>query len=577
MTTFTAACSLMALFCSTPVLHAEYLTGQVKAGVTGDPIPDAVVTLIAPGQDHPAGQAQTLVNGAYILSIAGPGAYRMIVDRDGYFVTRFPLNLPGKGIPELSIPMRVRPVLNLKLTAASGEPVTDSFEICTSVMTERGVWGRSIDRVWPVDGTGTVREHEWMLRRPAGSRFVFSIRDETIGCGQVTMADWPRSPAPVELRLAPGRTITGTVKDRHGAGMTGVEVVFSMPGGASQAPLLPSPVAVVTGWQGRFSIPALFDGTYTLRTIGPEAGPASIVVRADMTPLSLHIGTPDLLVEDASAPGRALARSDKQIPSAPIGLAALVGDGEVRLSWVAAGGASSYRVLRAVGPGSEFRALASGVRATSFSDRTAVNDTTYRYQVEAINALGASGTSDSAVATPTADQVWVGDDLPPNARTMGDGADNWNWLTGDPSPQFGQFAHASGDAVRLYQHYYTSDTDTYPVKAGDTLIAWTYLDPDDPPTTIMLQWNDGTWEHRAYWGADKIPYGAGGIENHLYMGPLPALGKWVRLEVPAERVALEGSRVNSVAFTVYDGRVTWAHVGLAGRRITVRGQAGNGW
>jgi len=41
------------------------------------------------------------------------------------------------------------------------------------------------------------------------------------------------------------------------------------------------------------------------------------------------------------------------------------------------------------------------------------------------------------------------------------------------------------------------------------------------------------------------------------MGPLPALGQWVQLKVPANQVNLEGSTLKGMAFTLYNGRATW--------------------
>ena len=42
---------------------------------------------------------------------------------------------------------------------------------------------------------------------------------------------------------------------------------------------------------------------------------------------------------------------------------------------------------------------------------------------------------------------------------------------------------------------------------GDVFFCYVYLDARNPPTEIMLQFNDGSWEHRAYWGADSIDWG----------------------------------------------------------------------
>src|ERR1043165_3757961 len=77
----------------------------------------------------------------------------------------------------------------------------------------------------------------------------------------------------------------------------------------------------------------------------------------------------------------------------------------------------------------------------------------------------------------------------------------------------------------------------------------------------MLQWNNGSWEHRAYWGGSINTYGVDGTVSRRSMGPLPALGEWVRLEVPARSVGLEGSILKGMAFTLWGGQVTWDYVG----------------
>jgi len=79
----------------------------------------------------------------------------------------------------------------------------------------------------------------------------------------------------------------------------------------------------------------------------------------------------------------------------------------------------------------------------------------------------------------------------------------------------------------------------------------------------MLQWNDGSWEHRAFWGDDLIEWGVPGTASRQLMGPLPPVGQWVRLEVPASLVGLEERRVHGMAFTLFDGRATWDHAGKA--------------
>lgn len=164
----------------------------------------------------------------------------------------------------------------------------------------------------------------------------------------------------------------------------------------------------------------------------------------------------------------------------------------------------------------------------------------------------------------TDDTVWVEDSLPAGARALGD-AESWNWIDTNPAPLSGALAHQSNLAAGIHQHYFDSATDTLAIKAEDTLFAYVYLDPTNPPTEVMLQWNDGTWDHRAYWGTNNIGWGVDGTESRSRMGPLPVAGQWVRLEVPAKQVGLEGKIINGMAFTLFDGRATWDRAGKASR------------
>ena len=95
------------------------------------------------------------------------------------------------------------------------------------------------------------------------------------------------------------------------------------------------------------------------------------------------------------------------------------------------------------------------------------------------------------------------------------------------------------------------------VAAGDVLYAYIYLDPANPPSEIMISWLSDNWEHRAYWGANSINYGKDGTASRRRVGNLPATGQWVRLEVPASQVGLEGHYVKGMGFALFGGRATF--------------------
>lgn len=89
-------------------------------------------------------------------------------------------------------------------------------------------------------------------------------------------------------------------------------------------------------------------------------------------------------------------------PATPTGLAALGGDTRVTLTWSSALGATSYIVKRGSTAGGPYMSIASGVRGARYIDSTVTNGTTYYYVVSAANALGESGDSNEASATPNA-------------------------------------------------------------------------------------------------------------------------------------------------------------------------------
>ena len=156
--------------------------------------------------------------------------------------------------------------------------------------------------------------------------------------------------------------------------------------------------------------------------------------------------------------------------------------------------------------------------------------------------------------------VWLEDALPPGAITGG--SEPFAWVGTSPAPFSGALAHQSANVPGIHQHYFTGTTASLPVNAGDTLFAYVYLDPVNPPREVMLQFYDGSWEHRAFWGANLIPWGgAGNTDSGRYMGALPAAGQWVRLEVPASQVGLEGRALTGMAFALYDGKATWDRAG----------------
>ncbi|MCC9627595.1 PSD1 and planctomycete cytochrome C domain-containing protein [Blastopirellula sp. JC732] len=160
--------------------------------------------------------------------------------------------------------------------------------------------------------------------------------------------------------------------------------------------------------------------------------------------------------------------------------------------------------------------------------------------------------------------VWIDDDTPAGAKLQSNSYP-WQWIEA-PEPVFsGKRAHKR-TSKELDQHFFTGAEKPLDVYEGDVLFAYVYLDPADPPKEIMMQFNNGSWEHRGYWGENVIPYGSNGNGSRVHQGELPPLGEWVRLEIPVSVVNLKpGEKINGWAFTQLGGTVYWDKAGVLTR------------
>src|SRR5262245_4608462 len=167
--------------------------------------------------------------------------------------------------------------------------------------------------------------------------------------------------------------------------------------------------------------------------------------------------------------------------------------------------------------------------------------------------------------------VWMEDALPTGAGGVATGGDSWTWVSASPAPFSGAKAHQSSTGAGLHEHFFNWASATLTVGAGETLYTYVYLDPANLPRELMLCWNSDNWEHRAYWGANLINYGKDGTPSRRYMGPLPVGGQWVRLEVPANLIALECQTLTGMGIALYDGRATCDRAGKSNRSAAPTG------
>ena len=187
-----------------------------------------------------------------------------------------------------------------------------------------------------------------------------------------------------------------------------------------------------------------------------------------------------------------------------------------------------------------------------------------------IDAIGrgacALGTAPSPPADPF-ESVWFDDQLPEGAVAEPAGGIVSAWTWDESQSAGGTRSHREPLRTGLHEHYFEGSA---PLKVGqgDVLFAWVLLDPCNPPDMVDLTFkaDDATqWEHKAFWGEDRMPWGTLGTASRYPMGPLPELGKWVRLEVPAALLGLEGSTISGAAFVLNDGQAWFDRSGRVAR------------
>ena len=155
---------------------------------------------------------------------------------------------------------------------------------------------------------------------------------------------------------------------------------------------------------------------------------------------------------------------------------------------------------------------------------------------------------------PERERVWFSDALPSGATAEG----TWQWDTKTANRQ----GHFDAPAAGPHAHGFSGVPVGYQIQPDEVLFAKVWVVDGQVPEQIMLQWNDGeNWEHRAFWGADKIAEGTLGTPSRHALGALPETGGWVTLEVPADAVGLTGKRITGMRFRLVGGHCIWGATG----------------
>jgi hypothetical protein len=137
---------------------------------------------------------------------------------------------------------------------------------------------------------------------------------------------------------------------------------------------------------------------------------------------------------------------------------------------------------------------------------------------------------------------------------------NWNW---DWSQKF---RRTHGEPAQNHEtRHGLGINPPVAIRSDDVFVTSVLVDPARVPNQILIEMNDGNgWEHRAYWGVNKLnKSGVDRAPANLRLGDVPRSGEWVRLEIPAKAIGVDGRTIRELAFCTFGGAVRWDWLGVA--------------
>ena len=170
---------------------------------------------------------------------------------------------------------------------------------------------------------------------------------------------------------------------------------------------------------------------------------------------------------------------------------------------------------------------------------------------------------------PWIDLVWSGYTLPLAKETIDDRITPWVWTALDEvtAPGVSHVIHQTAPDQQTRQVFFDRCLHPVKIEEGDTFAIHVRI--RKAPNTLMLQVHAAdasAWEHRAYWGEDRISWGQPGTTSRWPMAsdvdPLQN-NDWQVLQIPAAKVGMiPGSRFDGLALTQVGGEIEWAGVRL---------------
>ena len=163
--------------------------------------------------------------------------------------------------------------------------------------------------------------------------------------------------------------------------------------------------------------------------------------------------------------------------------------------------------------------------------------------------------------------TWVDDDFPAGAKVEASGeSTSAKWVTEKDGKIFAGKRALQRTDKAVGQDFFSDLKSPLIIPPNGKVFLHVFLDANNPPKSVMLQFNTGEWSHRAVWGdLDAIAFGKKDTNERKRLGDLPKTGEWVKLEFAASQLGFKaGDKIKGLAFTLFGGTVTWDKIGITG-------------
>jgi len=163
--------------------------------------------------------------------------------------------------------------------------------------------------------------------------------------------------------------------------------------------------------------------------------------------------------------------------------------------------------------------------------------------------------------------IWLEDDFPAGAKVESTPGKRTQWITAEQGPVHSGKRALKRTADGIGQDFYASGAAPLTVPQNGEFFVYVYLDPQNPPKAVMLQFHKTEWKNRAVWGDyEAIQWGAPNTVERVAAGELPKGEEWHKLTISAEKVGLKpGDSITGFALTQFGGTVYWDKLGITGQ------------